>query len=73
MENRFYSGLASRKNLSLLIPLPFKATDIVGLLQGRVDLSGYYAKGMTFDALSGTYELTLLPEAPPTGHGGADR
>ncbi len=67
MENRFYSGLASKKNLSLLIPLPFKATDIVGLLQGRIDLSGYYAKGMTFDALSGTYELTLLPEAPPGG------
>lgn len=67
MENRFYSGLASRKNLSLLIPLPFKAADIVGLLQGRVDLSAYAAKGMTFDVLTGIYQLTLMPREPAGG------
>jgi outer membrane lipoprotein-sorting protein len=67
MENRFYSGLASKKNLSLLVPLPFKATDIVGLLQGRVDLSGYFAKGMAFDPLSGIYALTLAPDDPSKG------
>ncbi len=61
------SGLASRKNLSLLIPLPFKATDIVALLQGRVDLADYYGKGMTFDELAGVYELTALPEEPTRG------
>lgn len=61
MENRFYVGLASRKNLSLLIPLPFKAADIVGLLQGRVDLTDFFAKGMKFDELTGIYELTVLP------------
>jgi outer membrane lipoprotein-sorting protein len=67
MENRFYTGLASKKNLSLLIPLPFRAAEIVGLLQGRMDLTSYSAKGMTFDGLAGTYEITVLPEEPATG------
>jgi outer membrane lipoprotein-sorting protein len=67
MENRFYVGLASRKNLSLLIPLPFKAADVVALLQGRIDLADSYAKGMTFDELAGTYQLTVLPEDPSRG------
>lgn len=65
MENRFYVGLASKKNLSLLIPLPFKSADIIALLQGRVDLTDYYAKEMTFNELTGIYELTVLPENPP--------
>jgi outer membrane lipoprotein-sorting protein len=60
MENRFYVGLASRKNLSLLIPLPFKAADIVALLQGRVDLANYFAREMTFDGLAGVYEMTVV-------------
>ncbi len=60
MENRFYVGLASRKNHSLLIPLPFKAADIVALLQGRVDLTDYFARDMTFDALGGVYTMTVM-------------
>jgi len=67
MENRYYSGLASRKNLSMLIPLPFKAAEIVGLLQGRVDMMGYSPREMTFDVLSGIYEMTLLPRESGTG------
>ena len=67
MENRYYSGLASRKNLSLLIPLPFKAAEIVELLQGRVDMTGYFPREMTFDVLSGIYEMTLLPKESGRG------
>lgn len=67
LENRFYAGLASRKNLSLLIPLPFKAADIVTLLQGRVDLTDCFAKGMTFNTLAGTYELTVMSQEPGRG------
>jgi len=61
LENRFYSGLASRKNLSILIPIPFGATDIVELLQGRVDLSDYYPVQITYDELKQSYTLTLMP------------
>ncbi len=60
-ENRYYSGLASKKNLSLLVPLPFKAADIIELLQGRVDLDNYFPKSMSFDELKGIYELTVSP------------
>ncbi len=67
MENRFYVGLASKKNLSLLIPLPFKSAEIVGLLQGRLDLTDYFAKGMSFDELTGVYELTVLAQESSRG------
>ena len=66
-ENRFYSGLASKKNLSLLIPIPFAATDIVELLQGRVNLSDYYPIQMTYDELKQSYTLTLMPRNTKRG------
>ncbi|MBN1883481.1 MAG: DUF4292 domain-containing protein [Deltaproteobacteria bacterium] len=66
-ENRFYTGLASKKNLSLLIPIPFSATDIVELLQGRVDLTDYYPIQMTYDELKQSYTLTLMPKTTKRG------
>ncbi len=67
MENRYYHGLASMKNLSLIIPLPFKTADIVELLQGRIDLSNYYPSNMSFDQLKELYTLTLMPEVKGRG------
>jgi outer membrane lipoprotein-sorting protein len=66
-ENRYYSGLASKKNLSLMIPIPFGATDIVELLQGRVDLNDYYPIQMTYDELKQSYTLTLMPRTTKRG------
>jgi outer membrane lipoprotein-sorting protein len=66
-ENRYYFGLASKKNLSLLVPLPFKAADIIELLQGRVDLDNYYPRSMSFDEIKGIYELTISPLEPGRG------
>jgi outer membrane lipoprotein-sorting protein len=67
IENRYYFGLASKKNLSLLVPLPFKATDIVELLQGRVDLARYDPVSMSFDELSGIYEMKIAPRESGRG------
>ena len=67
MENRYYHGLASRKNLSLIIPLPFKSTDIVELLQGRIDLTQYYPTEMSFDLEKEVYTLTLMPDVSGRG------
>jgi outer membrane lipoprotein-sorting protein len=66
-ENRYYVGLASKKNLSLLVPLPFKAADIVELLQGRVDLARYDPVSMSFDELAGIYEMKVAPREPGRG------
>lgn len=62
MENRFYFGLASKKNLSMIIPLPFKSTDIVEIIQGKIDLSKYFPLKMSFDLEKEQYHLTLSPE-----------
>ncbi len=62
MENRFYFGLASKKNLSMIIPLPFKSTDIVEIIQGKIDLSKYFPLKMSFDLQNEQYHLTLSPE-----------
>ena len=67
IENRYYFGLASKKNLSLLVPLPFKAADIVELLQGKVDLERYYPASMSLDEPAGTYELKVLPQESGRG------
>ena len=67
MENRYYHGLASIKNLSLIIPLPFKTADIVELLQGRIDLSNYYPSEMSFDQFKEIYTLTLMPDVKGRG------
>lgn len=69
MENRYYHGLASIKNLSLIIPLPFKTADIVELLQGRIDLSNYYPSEMSFDQFKEIYTLTLMPDVKGRGRG----
>jgi outer membrane lipoprotein-sorting protein len=66
-ENRFYTGLASRKNLSLLVPLPFKAADIIDLFQGRIDLSRYVPQSMSFDELKGIYEVQVIPNETGLG------
>lgn len=62
LENRFYFGLASKKNLSMIIPLPFKSADIVEIIQGKVDTSKYFPLKMTFDAAEESYTLILMPE-----------
>jgi outer membrane lipoprotein-sorting protein len=62
LENRFYFGLASRKNLSMIIPLPFKSTDIVEIIQGKIDTSKYFPLEMAFKAEEESYSLILMPE-----------
>lgn len=67
LENRFYFGLASKKNLSMIIPLPFKSTDIVEIIQGKIDPSKYFPTEMSFNAEKELYSLTLMPEERTRG------
>ena len=62
LENRFYFGLASKKNLSMIVPLPFKSTDIVEIVQGKIDHSKYFPTKMTFNLEKEEYTLTIMPE-----------
>ena len=62
LENRFYFGLASKKNLSMIVPLPFKSTDVVEIIQGKIDYSKYFPSKMTFDLEKEEYTLTIMPE-----------
>lgn len=62
LENRFYFGLASKKNLSMIVPLPFKSTDVVEIIQGKIDHSKYFPSKMTFDLEKEEYTLTIMPE-----------
>lgn len=67
LENRFYFGLASKKNLSMIVPLPFKSADVVEIVQGRIDHSKYFPSKMTFDLEKEEYTLTIMPEDPARG------
>ncbi|MBN1573802.1 MAG: DUF4292 domain-containing protein [Deltaproteobacteria bacterium] len=67
LENRFYFGLASKKNLSMIVPLPFKSADIVEIVQGKMDHSKYFPSKMTLDLEKEEYTLTVMPEDPTRG------
>jgi outer membrane lipoprotein-sorting protein len=58
-ENKFYVGAASRRNLSLFIPLNLSLDTVVSLIMGRVPLIEYDDEQMVCEVQGDFYVLKL--------------